>query len=145
MKNEWENYGDVNFFDYGGTMIKRAGDDEFEYFHLIVDGEDKYAFHGTLMFLSDYVDDLNKEARDYGYKNGREWLDKDPEFAASYLLENYGYGVLEFSPTNHDGLGAYSLNYADFLLTDEQLSDFMREVAIPEEYIPEIHKEEIDR
>ena len=140
MKKEWENYGDVNFTEYGGTMIRQQGEDEFEYFHLIVDGEEKYAFHGTIMFLADYEEDLDKAAKDYGYKNGKDWLSKDPDFAACYLLENYGCGIVEFSPTNYEGKGAYSMNYDDFLLTDEKLLGFMKEIEIPEEYTEEIER-----
>lgn len=145
MEKKWENYGDVNFTEYGGTMIRQQGDDEFEYFHLIVDGDEKYAFHGTLMFLSDYVDDLNKMAKDYGYQDGKSWLNKDPDFAACCILENYGCGIVEFSPTNKDGLGAYSMNYEDFKLSEEELLKFMKEVGLPEEYVPEEAKEEVDR
>lgn len=147
--NEWENFGDVNFFDYGGVMVKNCSTEasipEYEFFYLITGNSDvKYAFHGSILWLSDYLDTLQAEAAEMGYETAQQWILENPESAAAWLVENYGTGPFEFSPRNHNGVGEYSMDYRDFQISEEELGAFMKSVGIPDEYIPEMYRIEPD-
>ncbi len=134
MKGEWQNLGDINFIEYGGAYVRKAGEDECDFFKLVVvSEEEKYAFGGTVCWLSDHAEDLDVVAKDLGYENGKDLIDKYPELAVAELLDNYGYGVFEFSPHNKNGRGQYSMSYEDFRITDEEIKQWMSELGIPTE------------
>lgn len=143
--SEWKNQGDVNFYDYGGTMVRQNNEDypnDYEFFRLLVDESDdkKYAFHGTVCGLNDYADNevLQQTAEDCGYENAKELIEKSPETAVAALVEEWGYGAMEFSARNANGQGQYSTNYADFEVNEQQLVDFMRKADLPESMIPDL-------
>lgn len=143
QESGWQNRGDVNFFDYGGVMIRKdAGiKDSYNFFQLsIADDGTKYAFSGTICDLHDYAGEplLKALARDRGYDTAEDLINNEPEICVMELLSEYGYGPLEFSARNCYGTGEYSLDWADFKLTDEELCKFMEEMDIPSEYIPDL-------
>lgn len=143
--NEWTNYGDASFFDYGGIMVQTIPYDsytDFRFFELKISAEgEKFAIQGTVCGLEDYAKgdyakDLDKAAKERGFKSGLDMIETAPEEAVVALLEGYGYGALEFSPRNHNGEGEYSLDLGDFKCTDEELVDFMSKEDIPSQFIP---------
>lgn len=137
---EWTNHGDVNFTDYGGMMtrIDEERPNDVEFFQLQISAEDeRFAYHGTVCDIMDYVDNeiIVNEAAEQG-KTPLEYIKEDPEMAAVMLVENYGYGAMEFSATNKDGQGAYSLDPNDFKVSEQELAEFMKKVEIPDNYLP---------
>ncbi len=137
----WKNYGDVNFAEYGGTLVRPTQhSDEYEFFHLVVDDEgNKFAFSGTIDDLHDYADEkcVIDMAQEFDI-SVEELLFYEPTRVAAELVERYGHGVVEFSPSNNVGTGRYSMDYNDFKVTDRELAAFMEAVNVPYEYIPKI-------
>lgn len=123
--NQWINFGDTSFSDYGGTQVRKIGENTYEYFHLKVSAEGyKYAFSGIIEpDFSDYADILEKSAAELGYSNLEEFKNYElfPERAVAEIIENFGCGPFEFSPQNYKGTGQYSLSYDDFLINDNEL------------------------
>ena len=144
---EWQNLGDVNFFDYGGIMVRRTErSDEFEFFMLQISAEgDKYAYNGIVTYLEDHEADFAGIAEEFGYDSAAAIMKEAPELCVRELLETFGYGPLEFNARNCRGTGEYSLDTNDFKLNDEELCNFMRSVDIPEEFIPELEYEAVSR
>ena len=150
MDNEWENYGDVNFFDYGGVMVRRDADikDSYDFFQLsIADDGTKFAFRGTICDLHEYAKEkvIEDLARDRGRESAAVLIEKDPEVCVCELLAGYGFGPLEFSARNCHGTGEYSTDWNDFKLTDEELCKFMEEQDIPVEFIPDLQYSAVAR
>ena len=144
MASEWNNFGDASFSEYGGTMVKPMDDDgrpnDYEFFQLKIDDEgNRYAFHGVVVDINEYGDNevLNEYAAEAGYADGKELAENLPERAVVELVENWGYGAMEFSATNKDGQGAYSMDMNDFKLSEQELAEFMTKLDIPDCYIPD--------
>lgn len=134
----WVNYGDIGFAENGGVMVKEssARDGEYQFFQLQVeDEENKYAFYGVVNDIEDYVSYLDNYAADYGFNDGKEFVSTEPERAVSVLVENYGYGAIEFGATNANGYSSTDIN--DFKVENNNLIEFMESVGLPEGYYPE--------
>lgn len=138
--SEWNNYGDVNFAEYGGIMVRQSEncENDYEFFELQVGDENKYAFHGTVCNIIDYADEnvIKDVAADFGYDNVQDFIKENPERAVVELVESYGYGAMEFDAQNGKGEGQYSLNRNDFKLNDNQLVLFMEHAELPKDVIP---------
>lgn len=140
--NEWKNMGDINFVDYGGVMVKRDDErpNDYHFFKLDI-GKDKYAYSGTVCDIYDYADtEVIKElSREMGYDDNdvESFIKNHPEQTVVELVTNYGYGSLEFGSRNCKGVGQYSLDSKDFMLSHNELVAFMEKLNIPEGYIPE--------
>lgn len=150
----WVNYGDVNFFEHGGTMVKKDPDIEgaYNFFHLARSGEgDRFAFSGTVTDLNDYKDEgclketyeSIRDARNYACIG--DMLRDDPMMCVADLVPNYGCGPFEFSPRNCRGTGEYSMRWEDFKVNDQELVGFMQDLDIPAEYIPDLEYEAVSR
>lgn len=140
--NEWVNYGDVNFTEYGGVMLRQDDErpNDYHFFKLDIDDYgDMYAFSGTVCDINEYADEraMKEGAQAYGYDDAESFIKNSPELAALELLSNYGCGVFEFSPSNHNGTGQYSLRMEDFRLCHNELVSFMEELEIPGGFIPQ--------
>ncbi len=140
---EWKNYGDVGFAEYGGVLLRQSNTtnrpNDYEYFKLEIDAEGfKYAFSGTLCDLNDYIKEecVQELADEYG-KTPQELFNDNPMAMAACVLDNYGHGIVEFSPHNKDGQGQYSMDYNDFRVNNDQLTQFMKDLNIPDEFRPE--------
>ncbi len=129
---KWINFGDISFAEYGGTQVRRLDENSYEYFHLAVSAEgDKFAFSGVVVpDFDDYTELLTSSAHEFGFKSMGEFVSCEPERAVAELIENYGCGVLEFSPRNYEGYGEYSMDYNDFRVSDEALEEFMKKVEL---------------
>ena len=138
---EWINLGDVNFSEHGGIMVKKtACPGDYEFFQLLVNGNDRYAMHGMICDIKEYADEeaIKTTAEETGCTT-KELVENEETqpVAVRALIENSGYGALDFSPVNVNGEGAYSLNMNDFKLSEQELERFMKNVDIPAEYWPE--------
>ena len=142
---EWENFGDVNFFEYGGVMVKKDPDlsDSYNFFALFTVENKKFAFSGTVCDLHDFIkEDVIKDlAADIGAPSPEFLINGNPKLCVSELVPNYGCGPFEFSPSNCRGQGQYSMQWEDFQVNDGELVDFMSELDIPAEYIPDLEYE----
>lgn len=158
MGNEWQNYGDVNFYEHGGIMVRKDTElsDSYNFFYLEHDDQgNKYAFYGTVMDLKDYIgkgylEELLNAFNDRPepgllYENVSEMIEKNPGACVVELVRNYGCGVFEFSPKNCRWTGEYSMDMNEFKLNDQELVEFMSEVDIPAEYIPDLEYEAVSR
>lgn len=139
---EWINLGDVNFSEHGGIMVRQTDcPGDYEFFQLLVNGNDRYAMHGTICDIKNYADELEtlKAAAEESGCTVKELVENEETqpIAVKALIENSGYGALDFSPVNVNGEGAYSLNVNDFKLSEQELEQFMKNVDIPAEYWPE--------
>lgn len=135
---EWINFGDVNFSDHGGVMVKKV-DYGYDFFQVKIDDiGNRYAFHGNIADLSDYIDEpcVIDAAEEFGYSNAADFVNNDPLRVVVCLVEDYGYGPLEFNARNHEHEGVYSLDITDFALSEYELANFMKEVEIPDKFIP---------
>lgn len=141
----WTNHGDVNFTEHGGVMTKpdenRPQDIEFFQIQISAEG-DKYAYHGVVSDINDYADNevIMGEAAELGV-SPEEYIKENPEQAAVLLVENFGYGAMEFSATNVNGTGQYSLDNADFKATEYEIAEYMNKIDIPEQFIPSFEYE----
>lgn len=137
--SEWNNYGDLNFTEYGGVMVRKR-DGEYDIFQLQIDDNsgDKYAYYNTIVDgVEDFADKLNDIASDFGYDSGETFAKADPERAIVELIENQlSYGIMEFGvPLNANN--QYSSDYNDFIVENNDLIEFMKRIEIPEGFIPE--------
>lgn len=143
---KWDNFGDENFFEYGGVMTRPREDREndYDFFQLLIDDEgNRYAFIGTVCDLKEYADNevLQQAAIDLNYADAADFIESSPERAVVELVENWGCGAMEFSATNKDGQGAYSTDRNDFKLSEQELAEFMTKLDIPDEFIPDFEYE----
>lgn len=141
----WTNHGDVNFAENGGVMTKPNEErpNDIEFFQLQISAEgDRFAYHGTVCDINEYADNevIMGEAAELGV-SPEEYIKENPEQAAALLVENFGYGAMEFSATNKDGQGAYSMNPNDFKVSEQELAEFMTKVGLPDDVIPSFEYE----
>ena len=141
---KWVNFGDANFSTYGGTLI-RTNAESAEFFVLMVasDVYSKYAFYGSIdrSFIAKgdcYYEFLERIAGEYGYASAEAFLKGDFEQCVVALVNDFGYGPLEFTPRNFTMIPCYSMDYDDFKVNDDQLQRFMEAVEIPEEFQPRL-------
>ncbi len=147
---EWQNYGDVNFYEYGGVMVRKDTElsDSYNFFLFEKDDQNnKYAFYGTVTDLHDFREQecINELVTERGYVSIDALLEDDPFLCVAELVRNYGCGVFEFSPKNCRWTGEYSMDMNEFKLNDQELVKFMSEVDIPTEYIPDLEYEATSR
>lgn len=142
---EWYNHSDLSFSEEGGvlTRIDEESPQDIEFFQLFIlaneqDDVRRFAFYGTICDINQYADNevLHDTALELGFNSAEEFISELPETAAAELVKNYGNGAMEFSATNKDGQGAYSTDYTDFELSEQELAEFMQELDIPEEFQP---------
>jgi len=116
---------------------------DIEFFQLQISAEgDRFAYHGTVCDINEYADNevIMGEAAELGV-SPEEYIKENPEQAAVLLVENFGYGAMEFSATNKDGQGAYSMNPNDFKVSEQELAEFMAKVGLPDDVIPSFEYE----
>lgn len=145
--HEWHNYGDEDFTEYGGNLIKKDDEIEGNYnvFKVMVDNNDKkYAFLCTVIpdWFNDYDDEiLNSLAKDEGYDGLKDMKEKSEYAFVDFLIDNYGTGIFEYAPCNKDGVGQYSMSCEVFKINDEDLIDWMKGLEIPEEWYKSLEEE----
>ena len=149
-EDAWYNYGDVNFYEYGGVMVRKDTDltDSYNFFLLQKDDQgNRYAYYGTVCDLHDFREQecLNTLVDERGYVSVDALIEDDPLFCVAELVQSYGYGPFEFSPKNCRWTGEYSMDMNEFKLNDQELVQFMSELDIPTQYIPDLEYEAVSR
>ena len=146
--SEWKNYGDINFIEYGGCLVK---EDEYpDCFHVLSLRTDIYDYEGECeepvivakcyVDLSDWLkpeDEERKEVNSFcGYD--KDYIPQTIEEKMSYCVDliNY-YGTHEFDPMfpEETGCGPYALGTLPQWIVDKTIAQkFMERHKIPEEY-----------
>ena len=114
--NEWENYGDINFLTYGGTLLKEVAPQEYEIIRLFTPWsgteEGEYILGTCYLNTKDYedsIDDISKfTGEDYS------GLDKDKWFAVD-LVDYYG---------------TYQLGGTDEVLTKDEVIEVLKDKGV---------------
>lgn len=153
--NKWENFGDINFFAYGGCLVKphQIGeganiDDRFKYCFDVFYLNPEFGINGDQNFTALCCIDLTDNWLDYdGMLETCGCEDKvgipfeelvkiiDPMLLAKEMVEYYG--VVEFNPVVYKGdtYIQYPYESEDFILTDEELNDWLRDIGAEEHCI----------
>lgn len=145
---EWHNYGDINFIEHGGCLVK---EDEYkDCFHVlslttyIPDYEGKYK---NPMIVAKCFIDLSDWSipEDEGRKEVNKWAGYDEDYIPysldekmSYCVDliNY-YGIQEFDPDfpKETGCGCYALGNVNQWIVGKTIAQrFMKEYGVPYEF-----------
>lgn len=114
--NEWENYGDVNFLTYGGTLLKEVAPQEYEIIRLFTPWsgtkEGEYILGTCHLNTQDYEDSMD----DISNFTGADYsgLDKDKWFAVD-LVDYYG---------------TYQLGGTDEVLTKDEVIEVLKDKGV---------------
>jgi hypothetical protein len=161
MEDEkWINLGDLNFFAYGGCLVKphqtEEGsniDDNFKYvydvFYLNTEagdsGDKNFAALCVIDLQDSWLEEKYDEMLDFcGYdeykgKNLNELIDAgiSPEVLAKEMVEYLGVG--NFSPivVKEDTILQYPNSYEDFLISDKELNEWLKELDAEEHCVSE--------
>ncbi len=146
--SEWKNYGDENFIQYGGCLVKE--DDYPNCFHVLSLRTDIFDYQGKYKVpmivarcyidLSDWLkpeDKGRKQVNSYvGYKE--EYIPQTLEEKMSYCTDliNY-YGIHEFDPEfpKETGCGPYALGTLPQWIVGKTIAQrFMKEQEVPYRY-----------
>lgn len=148
----WTNMGDLNFFAYGGCLVKPHFSEEerqkdetlrntYDVFYL----NPEFGESGNQNFAGLGVVDLNDEwlnypeimeccgYDEYAYSSFQEIYDAlGPELLAKEVVEYHG--IANFSPVvrKRDELLLYPSATEDYIVTDEELNDWLREIGAEE-------------
>ena len=143
--NKWENYGDINFIDYGGCLVK--ADECQDCFHVLVletevyvGKEEQVIVANCFIDLSVWIEDedTKKQINSFvGYKE--DYIPQTEDEKMSYCVDLIKYyGIHEFDPKfpKETGCGPYALGtVTDWIVDKEVAIRFMKEFDIPEEYL----------
>ena len=122
LKNDWENYGDVNFMEHGGYLVRHNS--KYNIYEVIslachipdvdIPIEDScIVARCAVCNINDYLEDsktLDELNSFFGYEKGYKPSTKEEMFAFAADLISF-YGLWEFDPVfpKETGLGPYSL------------------------------------
>ena len=138
MAKEWQHDGDVNPIDWGGMFARFDERGDIEYIGIIGESEigegEGILYHGTIVDPKEYMNEkcIKLATEELGC-TAEEFLEQ-PAVFANELVNGYGCGFFEFSPTNINGQGAYSMNMDDFKATSREIALFLKEAGVPETY-----------
>lgn len=119
--NNWINYGDVNFNEYGGTLLKQLDEENFEVFHMDENG-DKYAYRAEVN-INDLLNHNTKEKiAEYEGFNVDTMDNKD------IVLGSVNLGVVRDYALNQNG-NSPSLS-SQVQITDMELIEFEKNMGI---------------
>lgn len=143
----WQNYGDVNFIEYGGCLV--AEDQYPECFHIMYLTTDIYDYHGKykkpmivakcFIDLSDWLkpedEDRKTINRFAGYDE--DYIPQTLEEKMNYCVDliNY-YGIQEFDPDfpKETGCGCYALGSVSQWIVGKTIAQrFMKEYGVSRE------------
>ena len=144
---QWQNFGDINFIDYGGCLVKATPfRDSFKVLSLtteVYDYDGKYKKPMIVAYcfidMSDWLkpeDEGRKKVNQYaGYDEG--YIPQTQEEKMSYCVDliNY-YGVQEFDPEfpKETGCGCYALGTVSQWIVGKTIAQrFMKEHGVPRE------------
>lgn len=143
--NQWQNYGDIDFIEYGGCLVK--ADEYQDCFHVLVleteiyvGKEEQVIVAKCYIDLSTWIEDedTRKQINFYaGYKE--DYIPQTEDEKMSYCVDLINcYGIQEFAPEfpKETSCGPYTLGtVVDWIVEKEVAIRFMKELDIPEEYL----------
>lgn len=137
---EWKNYGDINFAEHGGTLIRKAFDDKecadaplldtiYDIFHVDREGDTLYAYLGSV------------DASDYDYPDLDASNKEDAELIVVQAVSEYGFGGC-------GGFG-YDVQYpnsmSDLIIESDVLNKWLNDIGYQPESDFEKHMEEFNK
>lgn len=142
---EWQNYGDINFIEHGGCLIKE--DEHENCFHVlsltthIPDYKGKYKnpmiVAKCFIDLSDYLKPEDEDRKLFNICVGfdEDYIPQTLDEEMNYCVDliNY-YGVQEFDPDfpEETGCGCYALGTVDKWIVGKTIVQrFMKECDVP--------------
>lgn len=144
--NEWKNFGDVNFIEYGGCLVK--ADSHPNCYHvltLITEIPDYVGKYKKPMIVARCFIDLdcwldNQTLFEINQFTGAscDYIPKTEEELILYCTDliNY-YGIREFDPDfpKETGCGCYALGNINKWIVGKQIAQkFMKECEVPKEF-----------
>ncbi len=152
---QWENLGDVNYFEYGGCLVRRhwekdevnqkAYENTFDVFRLDVEGGNRYARKYLIDFDDITEEDLESVLKICGYE---DYLGKPREEIISGISPQIlAREVVECLNGGHcDSFEAYNTNYPssweDLLVSEGDLAEWLGALGA-KEFVPDYLKENI--
>lgn len=139
---EWENYGDVNFFEYGGLLVRKDTEIEnaYEFIWLYRDDEDEVIVASGWADISDYLapEDKDRIMVNEIAGNRKDFIPTTENEKKNFLVDLVQtMGVHEFSPDfpEETGCSCYALGTVnDWYVPNDVAKRFLREHDVPEEY-----------
>lgn len=139
----WENYGDVNFEEHGGTLLKKAFNEEeikkhpslyavYDVFRVDVTTEGKFAYLGSV--------DASDYNREFTYANRDNIQDTEMEMTVIDVVDNEGYGSCNAVGYKTE----YPSTYRDLQVSDKELRVWLKGIEFYEEIVPEVEKAKDD-
>lgn len=149
QKHEWENFGDMNFMQYGGCLVKEA--DYPEHYNVlwlepeIFDYEGKYK--KPMMVAKCYVD-LSDWLNENENIDERKELNKFNGYPEDYIPESLHdkmmyccdligyYGITNYDPEFpiETGCGPYGFTWEEIIVGKQIAQRFMKENDVPKEF-----------
>ena len=148
---EWQNYGDINFIEYGGCLVRETDRENcFEVISLttsIPDYEGKYKkpmiVAKCYIDLTDWLkpDDEGRKSLNISCGFDKDYIPQSLGKKMSYcvdLINDYGYGMWEFDPVfpKETNCGCYSFGVeVDELIVGKTIAQrFLKECGVPVEF-----------
>lgn len=145
---EWQNYGDINFLEYGGCLVREDRKNCFEVIWLntdITDYDYKGKYKKPMMIARCYIDlDCwlrinNDEKKSFnkccGYKE--DYVPYSLNEKMFYCTDLIGYyGIQEFEPDfpEETGCGPYGFTYDKIIVGKTIVQRFLKENGVPVEW-----------
>lgn len=132
--SKWENYGDVNFAEYGGILLKQGYDAEqyprlkgcYDFIQVCeTDDFRKFAITGSID-IGDYESKRDEILQSTGIRPS-EYSNPDEAFAFA-VVDYYGGEQLDGRPIIQDAIGAKNENIP-YLVIKSELCDWLNEVG----------------
>lgn len=144
MKNKWENFGDTNFINYGGCLVRKTEhEDCFEVISLTTEIYDYDGEYEEPMIVARCYIDLSCWEDSYKAVNSfvgydETYMPKTLEEKMSYCVDliNY-YGVHEFDPDfpKETGCGCYALGTLPQWIVGKTIAQrFLAAYEVPREF-----------
>lgn len=151
MKNEWENYGDVNFLEHGGYLARKEYDDEtckkypslrnyYEVIQLSPCDDNGLYFAGICNIdLEDHISNIDDISSCTG-KEGYESLSSKPtitEVAGKVGLERFAvdivsyYGIADLA--GKSAKACYPCDPDDWFVTQEEAATWLKNLGWEDE------------
>jgi len=143
MVSPWVSPKDPEPAVNGGILLREMATAPgcIDFLKINVNPTDKEAYYGRIINIERFADNPHMKEfvkTHYGScRSASDFIRMAPIRAAMEMLDDYMFGVAQFSPTNYKGRGNYEvLGPMDYRVTDSQLRDFMKQLNIPEKFLP---------
>lgn len=128
---EWRNFGDVNFMEHGGCLVKKDGHSDS--FHVISLTTEIYDYKGKYKkpmivarcYIGNLSDWVSEDVNDFvGYSKNYKPQTLDEKMSYCVNLITY-YGIHEFDPIfpEETGCGPYALGTVDKWIVGKMIAE----------------------